>query len=88
MTDQHEDGNALAGPLSEIFAVDLTAAIGTCTGCGRTGPVATMRVYHRAPGLVARCPGCDQVILRLVRGPRSAWIDLRGTVSLQIPLPP
>ena len=86
MTDQYEDGNALAGPLREIFAVDVTAAIGRCVGCGLTGPVAALRVYSRAPGLVARCPGCDEVVLRFVRGPDTAWLDLRGTVSLRIPL--
>jgi hypothetical protein len=48
--------------------------------------VATLRVFARAPGLVARCPGCEAVMLRLVRGPDRAWLDLRGTVSLQIPL--
>lgn len=83
-----EDGNALAGPLAEIFAVDVTAAIGTCTGCGMTGPLAQLRVYNHAPGLVARCPSCDQVVLRLVRGTAEAWLDLRGSVSLRIPLPP
>jgi Family of unknown function (DUF6510) len=80
------DGNALAGPLREIFAVDLTAAVGRCAGCGRTGAVATLRVFRHAPGLVARCPSCDAVMLRLVRAPDRAWLDLRGTVSLQIPL--
>lgn len=85
-SEQYEDGNALAGPLREIFAVDVTAAIGRCAGCGLTGAVATLRVYRHAPGLVARCPGCDAVVLRLVRGPDDAWLDLRGTVSLRIPL--
>ncbi len=80
------DGNALAGPLREIFAVDMTAASGQCVACGQTGPVAALRVYTSAPGLVARCPGCDEVVLRLVRGPSGAWLDLRGCVSLQIPL--
>lgn len=83
----YQDGNVLAGPLSEIFAVDVTAAVGRCAGCGNTGPVAGLRVYGPDPGLVARCPGCDQVILRLVRGPDAAWLDLRGAVSLRIPLP-
>jgi hypothetical protein len=87
MTEQYEDGNALGGPLREIFAVDMTAATGRCVACGRTGPVATMRVYRHAPGLVARCPGCDEVMLRFLRAPNAAWLDLRGTVSLQIPLP-
>jgi hypothetical protein len=82
----HLDGNVLAGPLREIFAADVTVATGTCAGCGRVGPVATLRVYAQAPGLVARCPGCDGVILRLVRGPDRAWLDLRGTVCLEIPL--
>jgi hypothetical protein len=80
----YEDGNTLAGPLSEIFAVDVTGATVRCAACGLTGPVATLRVYSRA---VARCPGCEEVILRLVRTPDSAWLDLRGTVSLRIPLP-
>ncbi|HSK26388.1 MAG TPA: DUF6510 family protein [Jiangellales bacterium] len=82
----YEDGNALAGPLSEVFGADVTVAVVCCSGCGRTGPVAGLRVYGRAPGLVARCAGCDQVVLRLVRGRDSAWLDLRGTVSLRLPL--
>jgi hypothetical protein len=86
MTDTVLDGNALAGPLREIFAVDVTAATGRCAGCGRVGAVATLRVYTQAPGLVARCPGCEAVVLRVVRGPDRAWLDLRGTVSLEIPL--
>jgi hypothetical protein len=85
--DSFQDGNMLAGPLSEVFAVDIAGAIGRCTGCRREGPVATLRVYARAPGLVARCPGCGQVVLRLVRSPSAAWLDLRGAESLRIPLP-
>lgn len=84
--DRYVDGNALAGPLSEVFAVDLTAAVGRCAGCGQANAVAMLRVYQHAPGIVARCPGCDEVVLRLVRGPDRAWLDLRGVVSLQIPL--
>src|SRR5918998_651436 len=59
------DGNALAGPLREIFAVDVTTAITTCTGCGMSGPVATLRLWPHAPGLVARCSRCEDVVLRL-----------------------
>ncbi|MCS7478528.1 DUF6510 family protein [Umezawaea endophytica] len=82
----HLDGNALAGPLRELFAVDITTATAQCSGCGRGGTVATLHVYASAPGLVARCPGCEDVVLRVVRTPDSAWLDLRGTVSLRIPL--
>ena len=80
------DGNALAGPLREIFAVDMTAATSRCAACGQAGPIAALRVYAHAPGLVARCPGCDAVVLRLVRAPDSAWLDLHGAASLRIPL--
>ncbi|MGH6657412.1 MAG: DUF6510 family protein [Actinocrinis sp.] len=82
-----QDGNALAGPLSEIFAIDVTTAIGQCTGCGNTGPMARLRVYGAEPGMVARCPECRQVVLRLVRSADTAWLDLRGTVSLRIAMP-
>jgi hypothetical protein len=81
------NGNALAGPLGDVFRVDLTTAIGRCTGCGRTGPMAEVRVFDHAPGVVARCPVCDQVLLRLVGGPGRAWLDLRGPAYLQLPTP-
>jgi hypothetical protein len=84
--EQYEDGNALAGPLGEIFAVDVTAATGRCASCGRIDAIAALRLYRNAPGLVARCAGCGEVVLRLVRGPTSAWLDFRGLVSLHVPL--
>jgi hypothetical protein len=88
MTDQqYTDGNMLAGPLREVFAVDVTMASGRCASCGLTGPIAELRVYPCAPGLVGRCPGCSAVMLRLVRGPADAWLDLRGATFLQVPVP-
>ncbi|MEO3873271.1 DUF6510 family protein [Nonomuraea sp. B12E4] len=87
MTTEHLDGNALAGPLGEIFAVDVTTCTGRCASCGLTTPVASLHVYGPEPGLVARCPGCDEVVLRLVRAPGAAWLDLRGTVCLRVNLP-
>jgi hypothetical protein len=81
------DGNMLAGPLREIFAMDVSAAVGRCASCGLTGPFAALRVYPHAPGLVARCPGCQQVMLRLVRTPTNAWLDLRGATYLRLPMP-
>ncbi|MFI9025373.1 DUF6510 family protein [Streptomyces sp. NPDC053560] len=87
-TMEYEDGNALAGPLGELFVLDVTVATGRCADCGLTARVAELRVYAHAPGLVARCPRCDAVILRLVRAPDAAWLDLRGAVCLRVPLPP
>ena len=81
------DGNVLAGQLREIFAVDVTTATAECAGCGRVSAVGEVVVYLDAPGTVARCPGCDSVILRVSRGPERAWLDLRGVVCLQLDLP-
>jgi ribosomal protein S27E len=81
------DGNMLAGALREIFTVDVTTAQARCAGCGRTGMVAQTRVYEHAAGLVARCPGCDGVLIRLVRAPDRAYLDLHGTSFLEMPMP-
>jgi hypothetical protein len=81
------DGNELAGAVSELFTADVTVARGQCVDCGRVAMVAEAHVYSSAPGLVARCPGCDAVLLRLVRGPGRAWLDLRGMTYLEFALP-
>ena len=86
-SDPWSDGNALAGPLHDVFCVEVTTAVGRGTNCGRTGPMAEVRVFDHAPGVVARCPACDQVLARLVRGPGRAWLDLRGLAYLQVPVP-
>ena len=86
-SNRWSDGNALAGPLHDVFPLEVTTAIGRCIQCGRTAAMAEVRVFDHAPGVVARCPACDQVLLRLVRGPGRAWLDLRGLTYLQLPAP-
>jgi predicted RNA-binding Zn-ribbon protein involved in translation (DUF1610 family) len=83
----HLDGNVLAGALGEVFAVDVTAAAARCASCGAMGAIAETRVYTAAPGVVARCPACGEVMLRLVRGPGRAWLDLHGVTCLQVAVP-
>jgi Family of unknown function (DUF6510) len=81
--DSHLDGNAAAGPLREVFAVDVTAARGECVGCGSTAPMAEARLFADAPGLVLRCAGCDGVLLRMVSGGGRRWLDVRGLAYLE-----
>lgn len=83
MTDTFLDGNQLAGPLGALFAVDVTRAVGRCDGCGQVGLLAETRVYVQAPGLVARCTGCEGVVLRLVQADGRSWLDLRGLSYLE-----
>ncbi|WP_265522318.1 DUF6510 family protein [Oerskovia flava] len=82
----HEDGNALAGPLSAVFAHDMTTAVGRCLSCAAERPLAEVSVWSHGPGLVARCPGCDAVLLRLVRTPRGSWLDMTGLSRVLLPV--
>jgi Family of unknown function (DUF6510) len=83
----HMDGNMLGGELGELFTIDMTMAVGQCTSCDTTMTIAQTMVYADAPGIVARCPFCDAVMLRLARGPDRTWLDLRGVNYLQLAMP-
>jgi hypothetical protein len=78
------DGNAMAGALGELFAVDVSTALVECASCGHAAVVAQVVVYADAPGMVGRCPECAGVLLRLVRSDRRAWLDMSGIVCLRI----
>ena len=77
------DGNA-AGVLQEVFAGELTARPTECAHCGREGALGTLLVFVRAPGIVLRCPACEQVMLRIVQTPEATYLDARGVMSLRL----
>ena len=79
------DGNAAGGVLRELFAQDVTAALGTCAGCGTTGPLASLLEYGHGMGTILRCPQCNAPVLRIVRGSGQLWVDLSGVAFLTIP---
>jgi phage FluMu protein Com len=82
------DGNAAAGPLMDVFGVDMTGATVKCESCGRESALATLALYGGAVGLVLRCPRCDAVNLRVSNTGRSIHIDLRGASRISIHLVP
>ncbi|HKC27969.1 MAG TPA: DUF6510 family protein [Jatrophihabitans sp.] len=84
MTSDYMDGNVLAGPMRDVFAIDITESVAVCAGCGRSGPMAEAHVYGGGPGLVARCPGCDNVLLRYAETPYGRWLDMRGLGVLRL----
>jgi len=86
MDDRMLDGNAIGGLLEEIFAVEMTTAVGTCDGCGTAGPVGAAHVFNGA-GVVLRCPHCNAVLATIVRADRRAWISLAGIRRLELALP-
>ena len=76
------DGNAAAGELSNIFAMDVTAAKGQCAHCGEIKRFAEAHVYMQGPGLVARCSVCQHALLRFVTARQRVFLDLRGLICL------
>jgi hypothetical protein len=80
------DGNAMAGDLREIFAIDVTAARYMCAGCGHEDAVATLQLYGQAPGSVGRCPECADVVMRMVMTDDRIFFDMRGAVRLELPM--
>jgi hypothetical protein len=78
------DGNAAAGELSEIFAMDVTAAEGQCAHCGARKRFAEAHVYIHGAGLVARCAVCEQVLLRIANVRQRVLLDVRGMTYLSV----
>jgi DNA-directed RNA polymerase subunit RPC12/RpoP len=82
------DGNAAAGELSSIFAMDITSAEGQCANCGTKKRFAEAHLYMQCPGLVARCPHCGHVLLRFVNVQGRVFLDLRGMTYLSVDTAP
>ncbi len=70
------DGNAIAGALFEHFGHEMTMAEVRCAHCQSSSLMAELRVYMKAPGAVARCPDCDEVVMVIV--------NVRGTERLDM----
>jgi recombinational DNA repair protein (RecF pathway) len=83
MDDLMLDGNAIAGLLQEVFAVEMTTAIGTCGRCGTPGPVGAVHVY-RGAGIVLRCSHCSNTLAKIVKSDSRVWIDLTGIRALEV----
>jgi hypothetical protein len=78
------DGNAAAGVLSELFTPDLTSARARCAGCNATQVIGALLVYAHGMGMVARCPSCEGVIMRVVKTPTHLWFEATGATSIAV----
>jgi hypothetical protein len=78
------DGNAAAGELSRIFAIDVTSAEGQCAHCGKIKRFAEARLYMQCPGVVARCCVCEHVLLRMVNVRQRVFLDMRGMTYVNL----
>jgi len=86
-TYEYLDGNAAAGELSKIFAIDITSAEGQCAHCGAKKRFAEAHLYMQGPGVIARCAACEHVLLRLVSARQLVFLDLRGMTYLCLTSP-
>ncbi|MET0975605.1 MAG: DUF6510 family protein [Leifsonia sp.] len=80
----HLDGNALAGPLADIFRFEATTASARCLGCGRVDVLAHAMVYGDAAGMVARCASCDSVLATVVLSEDRMWLSLSGVSAIEM----
>ncbi|MBO0688305.1 MAG: hypothetical protein J2P40_01840 [Candidatus Dormibacteraeota bacterium] len=78
------DGNAIGGLLQDVFATEMTTAIGTCDNCGAAEPVGAIHVF-RGAGVLLRCPHCDNALMTIVRGDGSRiWLGFPGVRALEL----
>jgi Family of unknown function (DUF6510) len=77
------DGNAVAGDLQEVFAVEMTTMVGTCGGCEASEPMGATHAF-RSAGVVLRCPHCGNVLLTVVKDATRMWIGFPGIRTLEV----
>ena len=82
----HLDGNALAGPLSELFEFDATMASARCSSCGDVAVIARAMVYLKPHAYIARCSACDAVLMVLLQKRDATEIDLSGIAWMSVPV--
>ncbi len=44
----------------------------------------TLLVFNQAPGLVLRCPACENIMMRVVQTPEAIYLEMRGTAYLRL----
>jgi hypothetical protein len=78
------DGNAVAGQLEQIFGRDMTVAVARCAGCARDAALGALMAFTRGPGVVLRCPACQQAIARIVETPSAIYLEARGAAFIRM----
>lgn len=81
------DGNAMAGLLSEVFAAEMTTAMGTCSHCGAREAIGAAHAYQGS-GMVLRCPHCEEALIKVVRGEDRMWLAFPGIQALEVAVDP
>ncbi len=78
------DGNAVAGLLHSVFEMEMTEQPLQCAHCGQRGEIGRLLAFTQAPGVVLRCPECENIVLRIVETEDAFYLDARGAVYLRL----
>jgi hypothetical protein len=79
------DGNTVAGVMMDVFGEEMTNATGRCADCGTSLRLGEAVVHLPAPGIVVRCPHCDNTLMVVVHRRDTACVDLTGLATLEGP---
>jgi Family of unknown function (DUF6510) len=82
--DMRLDGNAVAGMLDEVLRVEATTVIARCGSCSTEGALGAAVAYVQCPGVVLRCQGCNEVLMRFAQIRGHLVADMRGVGRLTI----
>ena len=77
MEATHLDGNGAAGLLQEVFLAEITTARRICQSCRAEREIGAHPAYE-GPGVVLRCPGCEDVALVIGESETELVIEWRG----------
>ena len=78
------DGNAAAGVLQEIFTLEMTPNPTECAHCGHVVEIGGLLCFSQGPGIILRCPACEEVVIRIVQTPDALYLDARGATYLRL----
>jgi hypothetical protein len=71
----------------DMFGVEMTTAPTECAHCGTGHIMGALVVFTQAPGVVMRCPTCENMMIRVVRTPDAVYVDARGAAFIRIARP-
>lgn len=80
----HVDGNALAGPLADLFAFEATTATARCATCGVIETLARAMVYQSGAGSVVRCAACGEVLAAIVDAGDRVFLGFSGISTIEV----
>jgi hypothetical protein len=65
--------------MQAIFPFDMTLVQATCTACGTTKPLGATVAPMHGTGTVARCPVCDNALIRVALVQSSSPLEEAGS---------